>query len=122
MDNQTFIIACLITCSLGGWYVVISKYLALKHMIKDPDDEMTAHIPGMGPPPISHEPFSVAPDLMQSTPNNNYEAETSNPAPNPQIPITTAQEKRQLCNMACVLHLLGFAIVTGVPFLNVLFP
>jgi uncharacterized Tic20 family protein len=33
MNNQTILLTCIVLCSLGGWYVVISKYMALKAML-----------------------------------------------------------------------------------------
>lgn len=112
MDNQTFIIASIILCSLGGWYVVITKYLALKKMVKE-------HIPGMGPPPVV--------DFMDT---HHYAPATQQPSlaatrkePSAAVSTTaTDLEKRLACNLACMLHICGFALVFGVPFLNVIVP
>lgn len=35
---------------------------------------------------------------------------------------TKTTERRLICNQACILHVLGFAIIFGVPFLNVVLP
>lgn len=35
MTNQFMLIVALIVCSLGGWYVVLSKYLELKAMLNE---------------------------------------------------------------------------------------
>ena len=48
MDNQAFVIASIILCSFGGWYVVVTKYLALKKMVKDQNDECTTTYTGYG--------------------------------------------------------------------------
>lgn len=135
MDNQTFIIASFLLCSLGGWYVVATKYLALKKMVKD-NNQMPPHIPGMGPPPVSNIPFSIPEEFLEpetaraNEPEPNatkYEVpkqkQTAPTAPiMPSTPTVVSSEKRLICNQTCMLHLTGFAIISGIPFLNILIP
>ncbi len=130
MNNQTFILAGIVLCSFGGWYVVVTKYLALKKMIKDPDNPLPPHIPGMGPPPVGNVAYIPEDDpfVPQSMYAPHREPTMAAPTPPPvsapqsAVPLTTALEKRQICNYACILHLSGFAIITGVPFLNIMLP
>lgn len=154
MDNQTFIIASVILCSLGGWYVVVTKYLALKQMVKDKNNDIPQHIPGMGPPPVSNIPFTIPEEFLgqeeylddeelymqeqeaiqarqrmqqrmqqeaapQSTP---VTAPTPAYVAPPLLTLSPSEEKRLICNHASIMHLLGFGIISGVPFLNVLLP
>lgn len=131
MDNQTFIIASFLLCSLGGWYVVATKYLALKKMVKD-NNQMPPHIPGMGPPPVSNIPFSIPEEFLETAepalardpePNaSRYEPprQPTTAMSSAQPPIST--EKRLICNQTCMLHLSGFAIISGIPFLNIIIP
>lgn len=121
MNNQTFMLAGIILCSLGGWYVVLTKYLAVKQMIKDPDDDLS-HVPGMGPPPMGHMPYAVPPNMLQPELLGMPQDEAASMGPAPAIPLTTAAEKRDICNQTCMLHLLGFGIISGIPFLNVILP
>lgn len=118
MESQTFILASIVLCSLGGWYVVITKYLALKQMVKDPNEKLPPHIPGMGPAPIGNETFMMPEDLLPAEQHSMHGAlAAARPTiPNPQL------EKRIICNQTCILHLLGFGIISGIPFLNVLLP
>jgi uncharacterized Tic20 family protein len=91
MTNQNLIFVSIVLCSLGGWYVVLTKYLELKAMMKNrsknnqelhteplepvspdfnklPDNfEFNGqHIPGMGPPPNANIPFTIPEDLLST--------------------------------------------------------
>lgn len=133
MDNQTFVIASILLCSLGGWYVVATKYLALKKMVKD-NNQMPPHIPGMGPPPVSNIPFSIPEEFLEPEVARAKEPETNSTAhvapklsaptgsAMPRMPTVVSSEKRLICNQTCMLHLTGFAIVSGIPFLNIIIP
>lgn len=123
MSDQTFILASIVLCSLGGWYVVLTKYFALRQMIKDPHDDMSSHIPGMGPPPVSQVPFLMPEDLLPPMQHmQGHPLETSQPQAPQLPPPNPALDKRNVCNSATILHLLGFGIVFGIPFVNVLLP
>jgi uncharacterized Tic20 family protein len=140
MNNQALVLSIVILCSLGGWYVVISKYLEIKSMVKqkNPHDYPYSgqHIPGMGPAPVGDIPFTIPHDLleevnynMQSEPEYDPYAQTyHNPnsahvsQPQHQAPKASPDEKRQICNMASIIHVAGFSIISGVPFLNVVIP
>lgn len=129
MSNQTFILVCIILCSLGGWYVVLTKYLELKLMMQDAEIEQPVaeytgrHIPGMGLPPPHNIPFAIPPEFLHET---NY---SESPEPSvgeeittPKTSKTAAHAKRLVCNWASILHLSGFVLLFGVPFLNILVP
>lgn len=91
MTNQNLIFVSIVLCSLGGWYVVLTKYLELKAMMKNksnnniqlhteplepvsPDFNKLPenfefngqHIPGMGPPPNANIPFNIPEDLLST--------------------------------------------------------
>lgn len=130
----------MILCSLGGWYVVISKYLEIKAMVKEkkPNDYpyVGQHIPGMGPPPVGDIPFHIPEDLLDEV---NYNMRPEPPLYDP-LPIidheipepppgvitkpakTPAPDKRYICNWASIIHVAGFGMVTGIPFVNVIVP
>lgn len=108
MTNQTLITIIIVLCSMGGWYVVISKYLELKAMLKDkpkdvadkkPSSEplpvvedvaqgylslgLGKHVPGMGPPPLSDASLQLSPELlakMQQTQDPKETPPTSAPS------------------------------------------
>lgn len=163
MTNQSFMLVSIVLCSLGGWYVVITKYLELKAMSKDKFESHDSgserldpvshdfnkipenfnltgqHIPGMGPPPHPNLPFSIPEDLLaamnklraqplkhevsnstvkQASSNTN---KTGAQVASSQSPSASSQ-KREICNWATILHLSGLAIITGIPFLNIVVP
>lgn len=92
MTNQNLIFVCIVLCSLGGWYVVLTKYLELKAMMKNKSNKNNMqlhaeplepvspdfnklpdnfefngqHIPGMGPPPNANIPFNIPEDLLST--------------------------------------------------------
>jgi len=93
MTNQNLIFVSIVLCSLGGWYVVLTKYLELKAMMKDKSNNHNniplhneplepvspdfnklpenfefngKHIPGMGPPPNANVPFTIPEDLLST--------------------------------------------------------
>jgi uncharacterized Tic20 family protein len=92
MTNQNLIFVCIVLCSLGGWYVVLTKYLELKAMMKNKSNNNNIelhpeplepvspdfnklpenfefngqHIPGMGPPPNANIPFTIPEDLLST--------------------------------------------------------
>lgn len=94
MTNQNLIFVSIVLCSLGGWYVVLTKYLELKAMMKDKSNNNNhnvqlhteplepvssdfnklpenfefngKHIPGMGPPPNANVPFNIPEDLLST--------------------------------------------------------
>ncbi len=118
MESQTFILASIVLCSLGGWYVVLTKYLALRDMVKDPKDKLPPHVPGMGPAPVSDSTFMFPEGLLPAEQHGMFAhlQAAKGGVRNPQL------EKRIICNQTCILHLLGFGIIAGVPFLNILLP
>jgi uncharacterized Tic20 family protein len=155
MTNQSLMLVSIVLCSLGGWYVVLTKYLELKAMTKNksysndseqnkidpvspdfhkmPEDfNLDKHVPGMGPPPHPSLPFSIPDDLLammnKLRPTSKLEASTSAKhsaaaAPKPAQPATVmSNDKREICNWATILHLSGLAIITGIPFLNIVIP
>ncbi len=95
MTNQNLIFVSIVLCSLGGWYVVLTKYLELKAIMKNnksnnniqlhteplepvsPDFNKLPenfefngkHIPGMGPPPNANIPFNIPEDLLSTMRN-----------------------------------------------------
>lgn len=105
MTNQFLISTTVVLCSLGGWYVVIQKYLELKAMLKNKKPEagepniggnafplpvvedfntadyltkgLGQHVPGMGPPPLSAEALEIPADILASM---QHAAEASKPA------------------------------------------
>lgn len=121
MESQTFIIASIVLCSFGGWYVVLTKYFTLKQMTKDKHEEIPAHIPGMGPPPVKDHGYMLTEDLL-ALGDDHEQMPSEDPISKGSINTSPALTKRQVCNKACIVHLLGFGIISGVPFLNVLLP
>lgn len=154
MNNQTILITCVVLCSLGGWYVVLSKYLALRGLLQrktaakaesayktagiaplqpaDINGEEVEyvpgeHIPGMGPPPLRNMPYSIPEEVIAAIQRNQAAVRQAPEPQSKQSPKTkqqtaTSSKKREVCNWACMLHLSGLAFVTGVPFLNIIFP
>ncbi len=166
MSDQILITTCVVLCSLGGWYLIVSKYLALKaklrdnlsaesvieahativaaknvgfnkspvptaqHFIPTGDFDTDQHIPGMGPPPLSNLPFNIPPDVLAKLKHSlqssvepgtsNSTAAIADQAPNRNV--ASAAYKRNICNWASIVHLSGLALVTGIPFLNIIFP
>jgi uncharacterized Tic20 family protein len=169
MNNQTILIASIILCSLGGWYVVMSKYFALKKILQaetnakqsrphvavapqassrraveapiympDPFPETEyvpgEHIPGMGPPPLPNMPYRVPPEVVTALQQRQQEV-INNTAIQQQLNSHTAMQqqrsesvtnvnnrKREVCNWGCMLHVSGMALITGIPFLNIIAP
>lgn len=155
MTNQSLMLISIVLCSLGGWYVVLTKYLELKAMNRSKPDNHDldkvqlepvsadyhklpqdlnltgSHLPGMGPPPHPSVPFSIPEDLLAAV---NKLRPTSKSQPEKTIPAskaasesksqsaTTNVAKREICNWAAILHLSGLAIITGIPFLNIVIP
>ncbi len=90
MTNHNLIFASIVLCSFGGWYIVLTKYLELKAMMKNKSNNNNSklhatplepvspdfnklpedfefngqHIPGMGPPPNANLPFNIPEDLL----------------------------------------------------------
>lgn len=150
MTNQNLIFASIILCSLGGWYVVLTKYLELKAMMKNksknknielhseplepvsPDFHKLPenfefngkHIPGMGPPPNANIPFNIPEDLLSNMRNKVRAAAQQAASQQQQTtqPDATALSKRIVCNWAAVIHLSGLTIVLGIPFVNIIAP
>lgn len=122
MKIQTLSIASLALCNLSAWYVLLTKYLELKHMVKDFSKNIPTHIPGMGPPPPSDIPFTMPEGLVIDEPRT-ARREPYVSAETPQQPhIRGDVHGRLACNFACILHVSGFALITGIPFLNILVP
>lgn len=150
MTNQILITIIVVMCSLGGWYVVLGKYLELKAMLKakeaaterpneidrfeNPVDQQARylpedldfangqHIPGMGPPPLANMPFNIPPELLATL---KHKAPPPTDMPQKTNLNTTTEgdaQKRLVCNWASVLHISGLALVTGIPFLNIILP
>lgn len=147
MTNQSLIFTSIILCSLGGWYVVLTKYLELKAMSKDRPNEPVhtkidpvspdfnkmpedinftgKHVPGMGPAPHPSLPFTIPADLLASMANMRSSSKpglNTPVSPESTPPKQVTNEKRLVCNWAAILHLSGFAIVFGIPFLNIIVP
>lgn len=156
MTNQSLMLVSIVLCSLGGWYVVLTKYLELKAMSKNkfygnhettqidpvspdfnkiPDDfNLSEHVPGMGPPPHPGLPFSIPDDLLaavnklrspsgqgtRTAIKHTVTAPTSTLASKTGSSISP--QRREVCNWATILHLSGLALVTGIPFLNIVVP
>jgi len=150
MTNQVLISTLVVLCSLGGWYVILHKYLALKAMVKakttpaakvaaEPplptvDDFNTSdylsmglgrHVPGMGPAPLFPETLQMSPEFLA-----NMQHDIPKPTESPSRPqaadnFNAAEpdvEKNRICSWAAMMHLSGFSIVTGVLFINVIIP
>lgn len=98
------------------------------------------HIPGMGPAPLANFPFQIPPEVLEGMRRANHSAniESSKPqtaqhiknnattqSTNTQTQSQTVQRdisKREICNMATILHLSGLCFITGIPFLNIIVP
>ncbi len=99
------------------------------------------HIPGMGPPPLGNNPFNIPEELLRPQPQGRKRAglrmpqepttaATSAPVAPPKSGATattvtnpiSSKEKRVICNWATIMHLSGFSMLTGVPFVNILLP
>lgn len=89
------------------------------------------HIPGMGAPPPYNISFDIPPDLLHNiddmspptpTPTPTAQVETEAVAKPKAAPTTDPQLKRLVYNWASMLHLSGFVLVLGIPFLNILLP
>lgn len=124
MNNQTFIIAGLVLCNVSAWYVLLTKYLELKQMTKNLNNGNALHIPGMGPLPLDDIPFTMPNDLLEQLQSRASQANTESSTAHAHVPSlqTTYTNRRIICNLACVFHISGFAIITGIPFLNILAP
>jgi len=150
MTDQFIFSTTVVLCSLGGWYVVIHKYLELKAMLrtKQPaveepkavsnagplpivEDFNTAdyltkglgqHVPGMGPPPLSADSLEIPADVLAAM--QQTKPATVNKAKAPQYTenAESVADKRSVCSWAAILHLSAFSLVTGVLFLNVIVP
>lgn len=109
MTNNNLIFTSIVLCSLGGWYVVLTKYLELKAMMKNKINKNNAelhakplepvspdfhrvpedfefdgqHTPGMGPPPNANLPFNIPEDLL-ATMRSKLRATSQQPAPDSQ--------------------------------------
>jgi len=160
------ITSTIVICSLAGWYLVLTKYLELKAMLKmrdkhdnhdkldkhqhtdhlatedysqtalynpdkfviDQDFLEGKHIPGMGPPPLSNMPFNIPPEVLarMQIDNNSLKNSKSEAKPNvdpaKKSPAAPDTQRRLVCNWACLLHLSGLSLVTGIPFVNIIIP
>jgi uncharacterized Tic20 family protein len=108
--------------------------------MEDNDFAYDEHIPGLGPPPLSKMGFHIPPEALahmkqnMSTSNNNNSNMSSNMNNNnirdskvenktqPEQTMAKEIHKRLVCNWTCILHLSGFALLTGIPFLNIVVP
>ncbi len=156
MSNQTLVLIITILCSLGGWYLVLTKYIELKDQFKTlqqrennpvsiippinsaelnsqiPFEFASGHMPGMGPPPLANMPFTIPEELLHDISNKNMSNKpvvtvpmNSQVKPAPAAPAQAsalAQEKREICKWASIMHLSGFTIITGIPLLNIIVP
>ncbi len=67
MTNQFLLIAALIACSIGGWYVVLSKYLELKEILKQKEHKPVAKA-AMRKEPIMSSSFEETNNHYQEMP------------------------------------------------------
>ncbi len=102
---------------------ILSQPQATK-FLQDIEFALENHIPGMGPPPLASMPFSLPPEVlatMKQAAKSTHEVNQTMDATK-KIPIEQEQQKRLVCNWASIIHISGLAIITGIPFLNVIIP
>lgn len=129
MTNEFLLLALVVLCSLGGWYVVLNKYLEMKAMVKGKSNKYMQHIPGMGPPPLGNVPLNLPPEILQKihgTPKKLTSEGAMVASTSTSTSTSTSNDqdlqKRTVCNWASIMHLSGLALVTGVPFVNIIIP
>ena len=100
------------------------KHTTVKEAPVDFDFATDNHIPGMGPPPLANFPFQIPPEVLESMRRANHNATTE--SSKPQLTNTRVVKrdinKREICNLATILHLSGLCFITGIPFLNIIVP
>lgn len=98
------------------------------NLLEDTEFAYDEHIPGMGPPPLAKMGFHLPPEVLAkmrqnltSSQQENKNNQETRPEVKRQMPEIN-MHKRIVCNWASVLHLSGLALVTGIPFLNIIAP
>jgi uncharacterized Tic20 family protein len=106
---------------------------AIDDELEDYANYAGGHIPGMGPPPLTNMPFTVPEEMIKTrrrlvakAPESHATASTQPTPPTATATVKPAslgtEQKRKICNWACIMHLAGFGFLTGIPFVNILLP
>lgn len=105
MDTQVIITALVVACSLGGWYVVLAKYIEARTMLRERERRYNKQ----------QHPEGYAFDAE-------YDQEIDHALASSATEQNQAYNRRQICNWAAVIHLSGFSIIFGIPLLNIVLP
>lgn len=105
MDTQAIITAIIVACSLGGWYVVLAKYIEARTMLRERErlHLRQQHAAGYETTDAYDDELDYALASTTSSSKQTY-------------------SRRQICNWAAIIHLSGFSIIFGIPLLNIVLP
>lgn len=105
MDTHVIITAVVVACCLGGWYVVLAKYIEARTMLRERERKYNKQ----------NHPEGYAFDAE-------YEKAIDHTLATTTADKKRSYNKREICNWAAIIHLSGFSIIFGIPLLNIVLP